>query len=380
MSTVPLLPAPGGHAGHGVAGMLDVWRRLTPAQFVIPAVIGLVWGLGNTLGWWIGRGTIHVQQTAAHFLYEAAIPMVLLALGLAIVEAPTHSGPPRAAPYAVAALVAALVGEAIFLLTAPLLGLDRCGCSVDRWPAGARVANMLPDGIMICGFIAAGYYFRRRGVQRADTLRAAQLEGAQLARQTLESKLQAMQARVEPEFLFDTLVEVQRLYETDARRADRILDQLIVYLRAALPQLHDAASTMGKEIDLAHAYLAILKMRYGERLAFTVAAAPEARRLPFPPMVILPLIDHALAEGPNASTLRGAIDVVASVVPGRLRLVVCSEATQRPEDPGQATVDGLRVRLAALYGADARFEVRSEGVVTIATVEIALDRADRDHR
>ena len=97
-------------------------------------------------------------------------------------------------------------------------------------------------------------------------------------------------------------------------------------------------------------------------------------------MVILPLIDHALAEGPNASTLRGAIDVVASVVPGRLRLVVCSEATQRMEDPGHATIDGLRVRLAALYGTDARLDVRSEGVVTIATVEIDLDRADRDHR
>ena len=266
-----------------MAGVLDAWRRLTPAQLVIPAALGLVWGLGNTLGWWIGRGTIHLPQTAAHFLYEAAIPMVLLALGLAIVEAPTNSGPPRAAPYAVAALVAALAGEALFLLTSPLLGLDRCGCSVDRWPLGARVTNMLPDGIMICGFIAAGYYFRRRGAQRAATLRAAQVEGAQLARQTLESKLQAMQARVEPEFLFDTLVEVQRLYETDARRADRILDQLIVYLRAALPQLHDAASTMGKEIDLAHAYLAILKMRFGERLAFTGSATRKRAGFPSRP-------------------------------------------------------------------------------------------------
>ena len=342
--------------------------------------MGLLWGLGNTLGWWIGDGTRNVLGTAAHFLYEAALPMVLLTLGLAIVEGPTVSGPPRATPYAVAAIVAALAGEALFVLTAPLLGVERCACNVDRWPAGARIANMLPDGIMICGFIAASYYFRRRGVQRATALRAAQLEGAQLARQTLESKLQAMQARVEPEFLFDTLVEVQRLYETDARRADRILDQLIVYLRAALPQLHDAASTMGKEIDLAHAYLAILKMRYGERLAFTVSATSEARGMPFPPMVILPLIDHAVAEGPNASTLRGAIDIVASVVPGRLRLVVCSEATQRGGAPDHATIDGLRVRLAALYGPDARLDVRSEGVVTIATVEIALERTDRDHR
>jgi hypothetical protein len=356
------------------------WKGLTPRQLVIPAAIGLVWGVGNTLGWWIGHGTSNAAQTAAHFLYEAALPMGLLALGLALVELRSDTGPPRAAPYAVATLVAAPVGEALFILTAPVLGLDRCACNVDRWPAGARVANMLPDGILICGFIAAGYYFRRRSQQRAAALRTAQVEGAQLARQTLESKLQTMQARVEPEFLFDTLMEVQQLYDTDARRADRLLDQLIVYLRAALPQLHEATSTMGKEIDLAHAYLALLKMRYGDRLAFSASAAPDARRLPFPPMVILPLIDHAVAGGPNASTQRGSIDVVASVVPGRLRLVVCSEATHGLGEPGQATIDELRVRLAALYGADARLDLRAEGVVSIATVEIALERADRDHR
>jgi len=217
-------------------------------------------------------------------------------------------------------------------------------------------------------------------MQRAAALRTAQVEGAQLARQTLESKLQTMQARVEPEFLFDTLVEVQQLYETDVRRADRILDQLIVYLRAALPQLHDATSTLGKEVDLAHAYLAILRMRHGERLAFTVAAPTEARCVPFAPMVILPLIDHVVDAGPNSSTNRSSIDIVASLVPGRLRLVVCSEGTQRQAERDNPVIDGLQVRLAALYGAHARLDVRSEGVVTIATVEISLERPDSHHR
>jgi hypothetical protein len=358
----------------------DAWVRLTPGQVAIPAAIGLLWGFGNTLGWWIGHGTVDVARTAAHFLYEAALPMVLLLSGLALVDTPDAAGPPRATPYAVVAIAAALAGEALFVFTAPMLGVDQCGCNVDRWPARARVANMLPDAILICGFIAAGFYFRRRGAYRTATLRAAQVEGAQLARQTLESKLQTMQARVDPEFLFDTLVEVQALYETDPGRADLTLDRLIVYLRAALPRLHDAASTMGREIDLAHAYLAILKMRQRERLAFSVSATAEARRLPFPPMVILPLIDFAVAEGPNASTQRGTIDVVSSVTPERLRLVVCSEATQRPEVPAHAVIDGLRLRLAALYGADARLDVRTEGVVSIATVEIALARADGDHR
>ena len=62
------------------------WKGLTPRQLVIPAAIGLMWGIGNTLGWWIGHGTSNVAQTAAHFLYEAALPMGLLALGLALIQ------------------------------------------------------------------------------------------------------------------------------------------------------------------------------------------------------------------------------------------------------------------------------------------------------
>ncbi len=358
-----------------VASALGAWRQLTVRQAAIPATIGLVWGLGNTLGWWIGHGTGDVLRTAAHFLYEAALPMALLVLGLAIAESPVHPGPPRATAYAVAAFVAAVAGEALFVLTAPLLGVASCGCNMDRWPEASRIANMLPDGLMICGFLAAGYYFRRRGGQRTAALRSAQLEGAQLARQTLESKLQTMRARVEPEFLFDTLVEVQRLHETDERRADRILDQLIVYLRAALPQLHEATSTLGKEIDLAHAYLAIRTMRRGDRVAFSVTAPAETRTIPFAPMVILPLIDHAVGSGTGVGAHSGSIEIVASLAPGRLRLVVRSEGTSCGEDRGTSIVDGVRIRLAALYGDRATLDVRDDGVATTAIVEISYDPA-----
>ena len=68
-----------------------------------------------------------------------------------------------------------------------------------------------------------------------------------------------MQARVEPRFLFNTLAQVERLYEIDAQRADRMLDDLIVYLRAALPQLRETTSTLSREIELAKAYLNIVE-------------------------------------------------------------------------------------------------------------------------
>ncbi len=379
MSTVAY-PASRGNIRRPFATILRAWGQWQPADLAIPAAMCLVWGLGNSIGWSIGHESDNIPQTILYFLAEAFLPMALLALGLRLADDPTATAPPRASHYAVAALVAAVAGEALFELMAPHVGLSQCACSADAWPKGARVANMLPDGILICGFIAAGYYFRRRSAQRAAALRAVQLEGTELTRQTLESKLQAMQARVEPEFLFDTLVEVQRTYDTDMQRADRLLDQLIVYLRAALPQLHDVTSTLGKEIGLARAYLAILKMRHGERLAYTIDAPRDAEGAPLAPMLILPLIDFALASEPNVSTHRRAIDIVASTVPGGLRLIFCSEGAHHPDGRGAPLLDSLRARLLALYGARATLDVRVEGVMTLITIEVAVEHAHGDHR
>ena len=76
-----------------------------------------------------------------------------------------------------------------------------------------------------------------------------------------------MQAQVEPHFLFNTLASVQYLTETDPPQASRLLGHLLAYLRAALPQLRSASATLGQEIELAEAYLNILQMRMGTRLA-----------------------------------------------------------------------------------------------------------------
>ena len=65
-------------------------------------------------------------------------------------------------------------------------------------------------------------------------------------RRLVEAQLQAMQARVDPQMFFDTLDTVQRLYTSDPRRAEGLLDELIVFLRAALPRLRTASSTLAQ--------------------------------------------------------------------------------------------------------------------------------------
>ena len=116
--------------------------------------------------------------------------------------------------------------------------------------------DVRPNGCILGGAATFVYTDRRRALAARARMHAAELERARAAKRTLESRLQAMQARVEPQFLFNTLAQVRDLYRADAALGERMLDELIAYLRAAMPKMRDTSSTVGQEIELVRAYLA----------------------------------------------------------------------------------------------------------------------------
>jgi Histidine kinase len=355
------------------------WRAIPARHVVVAMSLGLAWGLANTLGWWLASGTTDVWQTMAHFVYETELPMLLLLLGIAAADALTRAGPPRIAPYAVAAIVAAVGGELLFVVTAPLLGLASCSCTMDPWAKGARSANMLPDSLIICGFITASYCYRRRGLERIARLRSAELERAGLTRQTMESRLQAMQAYIEPQFLFDTLSQVGRLHATDASGADRMLNELIAYLRAALPHLNETTSTLEKECELAFAYVNIQKLRHPDRLSFACEIATDVRNARMPPMVLMPLVDHAIHDGLETTSLPVSLRISIDLVADKLRLALRQGGAGLRD--GSEAIASIRERLQALYGDAAHLDVRAgDGPETLVVIEIPYERAHRGPR
>ena len=92
--------------------------------------------------------------------------------------------------------------------------------------------------------------------------------------------MSALNAQIEPHFLFNTLANVKRLYETQPERGRNMLVALIAYLRAALPGMRRHESTLAEELELVRHYLAILQMRMGERLSFDISAPPELLSAP----------------------------------------------------------------------------------------------------
>jgi LytS/YehU family sensor histidine kinase len=241
------------------------------------------------------------------------------------------------------------------------------------------------DALMFGSLASFVYVNVSTSRQAAARMRSAEIARGETSRRTFESQLQAMQARVEPQFLFNTLAQVKQLFDTDARLAGRMLDDLIAYLRAALPHLRETSSTLGKEIELARAYLNIMQVRLGERLAFDFDVPDAVKDARMPPMMLLPLIDHALVYGFEKAHSGGTLHIATRASDGRLRLSIADDGAGFVPGGHASDLKDIEARLVALYGDEAGLElerIQSAGADrgTRATLEIPYETTDGDHR
>ena len=208
------------------------------------------------------------------------------------------------------------------------------------------------------GMLLATYFaIREREAASVRAAQAAQTERAQTERATMAARLKVMQARVEPELLFGVLAEVRDLYKRAPSDADGLLDDLIAYLRAALPQMRGDASTLGREAMLAVAYLKVVPAGRDGRLVAETLIPPELEDLPFPPMVLLPLV-QAAAE---SSISRVSITVDGSPQAAPTGVAVRVGPPQRPAGWSDERLAPLRATLAQYFGPQSRLHVGASG-------------------
>lgn len=300
-----------------------------------------------------------------------------LVLSVLVADEAVGRGAPRWPTYLGALLVGAAVAAVAQATLNAWLGWDEYGGAAPPSAVTARPYQVF-FGALLYGVFGCFVYVNHRTARLAgDRMRAAELARAVSRRRTLESRLQAMQARVEPQFLFNTLAQVGELYEREPATAGQMLDDLIAYLRAALPHLRESSSTLGRELELARAYLDIMRVRLGDRLAFEIDVPEEARSARMPPMMLLPLIDHAIVYGLQSAEVAGSLCIQTTAEAGRLRLQVTDTGAGFVPGTGDDGLTSIRERLDALYGSDAHFEL--ERILergTRATLDIPYEAAD----
>ena len=207
------------------------------------------------------------------------------------------------------------------------------------------------------------FFVKFRETRAAAALHKAEADRHLLSKQAVEAELKLMQAQVEPHFLFNTLASVQYLTETSPKEASALLGHLIDYLRAGLPQLRVSSTTLGKEVELVEAYLNVLKMRIGGRMSFVIDIPPELKAHPFPPNLLISLVENAIKHGIEPAAAGGAVTIAAHR--DAESVIVSVTDTGRGLAAGSAStrqgfgLSNVRERLAALYGARGRFTLET---------------------
>ena len=370
--------------------VIDALRGIRAPQLFAAALFGLVISAINAFTFAIALVNFSransLPMVLANIIVHDQIRAFVLLAAVVIADRAVDRGAPMRRAYIVAAVAGSTLGV---LVSLPVTAAWQTWLTEVRWPAhftwlhGRAYWLYMPvfhlSHWLLVGGAAVFFYADRRAALRTEArLRAAELERIRRSKSALESRLQAMQARVEPRFLFNTLAQVERLFELDPPTAARMLDDLIAYLRAAMPLMRDTSSTVAQEVELARAYLDIARLRLGDRLRVSIDVPPDAREVRMPPMMLLPLIDHAVVRGLERSSGDGTIGIVAKALGGRLRMsIVDSGAGIVPEPEGDG-IRSIRQRLEALYGGDATLELhRRDDRATEAVLELPLEARER---
>jgi len=173
-----------------------------------------------------------------------------------------------------------------------------------------------------------------------------------------EARLAALQARIRPHFLFNSLNAAIALIRTRPEQAEMVLENLADLFRA---QMADPAraSCLEREIALAKMYLAIENERLGQQLnvVWDIQAALDAS---MPPLILQPLVENAVLHGLKGHGRHGEIRIRAQIKNGQLLLSVSNPAPDRRDQPhrgNQMAMDNLRERLQLFYDAEASLQV-----------------------
>jgi hypothetical protein len=332
-----------------------------------PLVSASVAGFAAYLGWSGGITTVFVIAFAYSLAY--AILWLCRARG----TAPSDRPAALATGFGASALGAFVAAAAV---TAALHTSARQGES--RFPE--RLAFALA---FTCAAILPRIYARASDEVRriADEERhARELEQQSHQRQLAEMRLKALQAQVEPHFLFNTLANVQHLLRTSPPDADLMLESLISYLKSALPQLRSGTSTVGEELARVAAYLAIMRVRMADRLRYQIDVPAVVFSLPLPPLSLITLVENAVEHGLEPRPGGGTIRIDGGIEGGLLRLRVTDDGLGFKSEIGSGIgLTNLRERLMAIHGDGASLELlinEPGGVKAALTIPVTAPAAN----
>ena len=223
---------------------------------------------------------------------------------------------------------------------------------------GARIC------ILVTAIIGAATFTIEmlRGQIQATTLqlRTQQLERERALKLAAEARLDSLQSRLQPHFLFNTINSILALLREDTARAEEMLERLARLLRFALDSQQAPVVRVSDELKLVKDYLEIERTRFGERLRYTIEAGAETGDVEIPAYSLQTLVENSMKHAIAPRRDGGAIGIKVARNGQELVAEVCDDGPGFTAEAVQAGhgLDMLEQRLAALYGEEASIEIR----------------------
>jgi hypothetical protein len=305
-----------------------------------------------------GAGGLRVADAAA-----VALPMTVLAAFLLLgafypcraMELGRARWPLVAGTHAAAALLVAACWVVLGSGIAGLLGTTDLFADLParyraQWP------TLFVVGLFLY-LLSAGLHYVLISMESARDHERKESELALLAR---EAELQALKARIQPHFLYNSLNAISALIGGNPEGARRMCVELAEFLRRSLAAGERASIRVGEELELVRHYLDVERIRFGDRLAVEEDVEAGGSECLVPPLLLQPLVENAVVHGISTLVDGGTVRLEARRAGNRLRIVIENpfdpDAPARPR--GGLGLRLVRERLAALYGAEAIFAAK----------------------
>jgi signal transduction histidine kinase len=273
------------------------------------------------------------------------------------------------------------VARTLYYLAIPILGAI-AGFQAGDWffdigfhdpaQAGGWILSIAATSLVISLILSAVLYLREREARAQAELERARGQSARMEREAIAANLRALQAQIEPHFLFNTLANVASLVDRDPAQAKRMLDRFNGFLRASLAATRTERTTLGAERELIAAYLDVLQVRMGQRLHYEIEVAPDLAAFPIAPMLLQPVVENAIRHGLEPKLEGGSVRLAARREGDVVVLQIADTGVGfAAKTEGGVGLTNLRERLRGLYGGRASLAIaenRPSG--TVVTLRI----------
>ncbi len=220
------------------------------------------------------------------------------------------------------------------------------------------LATMTGGSVFISIVMSVVLYLLARRASAEVELEREKARTERIEREAVLANLRALQAQIEPHFLFNTLANVTSLIDPDPAKARRMLESFIRFLRASLGATRMESTTLGAERELIASYLEVLQVRMEGRLRYSVDVPPDLESYALPSLLLQPLVENAIRHGLEPKVEGGEVTMRARREGGRVMVEIADSGVGfAPTTRGGVGLTNLRERLRLLFGDSASLEI-----------------------